>query len=458
MTLTYTRDLEHNYMTMIPAECEGDRYTLNMLKAHAVPHLLQTEVREINGILHLYYRTDGMLSLTNRCLAKRLTGREVERLLETLADAGEALVEYLLDAEVLYLTPETVFLDASGQFWFTGVPGAGADGCLADFLQALSVLIDDEEKEAQQEIHALLSCADSGHFRLRDLIRRRQGSRRHAASDREEALPSEKRDVPGVRRVPSAPPPPARRREAREEEYEEVERAAEYPAADQQPVRPGVITILFAAVLLADIYVRREYVLTRTGNLLSIVILALSLLGAIGSLFLGGEDRPRRKRRTAKRGRGRGARTRTQTARPKKRRVREEVPAYLEALSEAAEDAREAADEDEDAYTTLLVRESASRSAKLYSRGGAQNCHIALDRLPITLGKRSGGADFVLTDASVSRLHAHIARDEEERLYVRDLNSTNGTFLNGVRLQPNESAPLRVGDEVCFGNAVFDYV
>jgi anti-anti-sigma regulatory factor len=47
---------------------------------------------------------------------------------------------------------------------------------------------------------------------------------------------------------------------------------------------------------------------------------------------------------------------------------------------------------------------------------------------------RSRGADLVLVDTTVSGQHAKIAR-ESGQLYLRDLASTNGSFINGERIQ-----------------------
>lgn len=77
-----------------------------------------------------------------------------------------------------------------------------------------------------------------------------------------------------------------------------------------------------------------------------------------------------------------------------------------------------------------------------------------LDRPVLTLGKKSGEVDLVLEDASVSRLHARIS-NEEGRCYLEDLNSTNGTFQNGVRMRPYEKKKLEEGDEIKCGKVVF---
>jgi hypothetical protein len=55
--------------------------------------------------------------------------------------------------------------------------------------------------------------------------------------------------------------------------------------------------------------------------------------------------------------------------------------------------------------------------------------------------------DVVLDDASVSRHHAEITR-EDGRLEVRDLGSTNGTWVNAGRV---ELAAVEPGDQLAFG-------
>lgn len=65
----------------------------------------------------------------------------------------------------------------------------------------------------------------------------------------------------------------------------------------------------------------------------------------------------------------------------------------------------------------------------------------------LTIG-RVPPADIVLADSEVSRAHCKVALRGEE-LVVTDLNSTNGTFLDGKRLTAPRSAP--VGAVLRFG-------
>ncbi len=64
-----------------------------------------------------------------------------------------------------------------------------------------------------------------------------------------------------------------------------------------------------------------------------------------------------------------------------------------------------------------------------------------------TLG-RSTGADFIVDAALVSRVHCQLTVLPDGALELRDLDSTNGTYVNGQRV---EHARLSSGDRVQMG-------
>lgn len=61
---------------------------------------------------------------------------------------------------------------------------------------------------------------------------------------------------------------------------------------------------------------------------------------------------------------------------------------------------------------------------------------------------RSTGADFILDAALVSRVHCRLTALEAGELEVRDLDSTNGTFVNDERI---DTAHLEPGDRLRIG-------
>ena len=73
---------------------------------------------------------------------------------------------------------------------------------------------------------------------------------------------------------------------------------------------------------------------------------------------------------------------------------------------------------------------------RLYGRD--RGSRIDLRTLPLTVGKAQAYSDVVLADPSVSRVHARIYKGEGGCIEIRDLDSTNGTYVNGEKLDPNE--------------------
>ena len=65
----------------------------------------------------------------------------------------------------------------------------------------------------------------------------------------------------------------------------------------------------------------------------------------------------------------------------------------------------------------------------------------------VTVG-RHDASDVFLDDVSVSRHHCLFTRTASGRFTVRDLNSLNGTYVNGTRV---DETALHSGDEVQIG-------
>jgi hypothetical protein len=66
----------------------------------------------------------------------------------------------------------------------------------------------------------------------------------------------------------------------------------------------------------------------------------------------------------------------------------------------------------------------------------------------VTIGRLRGGADIEIDDPKVSRLHCAI-EVKNDSVLLRDLRSTNGTFLGEKRVlaaRLNETAEFRIGE------------
>src|SRR5262249_20286545 len=74
-----------------------------------------------------------------------------------------------------------------------------------------------------------------------------------------------------------------------------------------------------------------------------------------------------------------------------------------------------------------------------------------VSKVPFRIGRASEN-DLCLVNPTVSSRHAELFLVEND-LFVKDLNSTNGTFVNGVRVRSAEG--LRGGDRLQLGTEKF---
>jgi hypothetical protein len=72
-----------------------------------------------------------------------------------------------------------------------------------------------------------------------------------------------------------------------------------------------------------------------------------------------------------------------------------------------------------------------------------------------TIG-RNREAAFPLQDPMLSRRHAVILHVQNEGFYLVDLNSMNGTFVNGTKVQHRHL--LKDGDRISLGNVAFTFL
>ena len=82
---------------------------------------------------------------------------------------------------------------------------------------------------------------------------------------------------------------------------------------------------------------------------------------------------------------------------------------------------------------------------------------IHLDQDHLILGKSRSQADIVLPGDTVSRKHARIER-RMDGYYVTDLFSTNGTFLDGHRLESGQAAALKNGAQLTIASLPYRFV
>ena len=95
------------------------------------------------------------------------------------------------------------------------------------------------------------------------------------------------------------------------------------------------------------------------------------------------------------------------------------------------------------------------RAALVIRTGGFEGTRYEIAGEETLIG-RNPTTDITLLDESISREHAIVAWDAESGAYtIEDLQSTNGTRVNGKRVR---SATLADGDEIQVGHTRFRFV
>ncbi len=86
---------------------------------------------------------------------------------------------------------------------------------------------------------------------------------------------------------------------------------------------------------------------------------------------------------------------------------------------------------------------SAEREEKVY-----------LTKFPFYVGSMPDYMDYVIERDTVSRFHAKLIK-QDEQVYLMDLNSTNGTRINGRELNVRDRVLLSEGDRIMFADAEY---
>lgn len=116
----------------------------------------------------------------------------------------------------------------------------------------------------------------------------------------------------------------------------------------------------------------------------------------------------------------------------------------------------EYADTSELAGATVLLNREYEQEHFLDGNVNGEEVRVPLKHFPLTLGKLAAFSDFVIQDNTVSKMHARLEQ-RNGKIYISDLNSTNGTIRNGDMLAINEEVALEPGDKIMLGRVCFTY-
>jgi len=91
--------------------------------------------------------------------------------------------------------------------------------------------------------------------------------------------------------------------------------------------------------------------------------------------------------------------------------------------------------------TTLAI------SCRLLAQDSLSNEEeIIIQETPFIIGSYESKCNYVLCNKLISRMHIRITKEKSGEYFVEDLNSTNGTSINGDKIEPNQKVQIKDGD------------
>lgn len=416
---------------------QKDSLILHMLTENTIPGLVPCELRHMDGDTYLYYKITGLHSLSDLYDGRVMPSDKMAELIRQLWAVSRDLGDYFVPSACLGLSPQEIFYDTEEQkYLFLIFPGRKEEG-LEGFLNYLITVVDHSDEAFSDRIYELREKGDRGFLLLEeavtDLDLEANGVFVSSEEEKDDCLLSD----------PLYP---------ETEETDVFSDAVTDPVADKKGKRSGKnpkkirkewkTSGLWKRILPVILCLLLAYALGTYLKMHPLAILSLELLILAAFLL-----RTLILRRTSSKERENLSETEGREEEP----VEEEDTEVL--WRPVANEAKE------EAGLSTLYMETVEKAAVLFGQGTFRNWMIPLEEDSLTIGKDAGLADVVIPDPTVSRVHARIVRENgpEYTYKLKDLTSTNGTFVDSKRMEPQEEREIGPGSRVAFGKATFEF-
>ena len=421
----YYKDYRHNYLIVKDNGCLSENvYQRKMMTENKINGLLQSSEKHINGELLLYFEITSKQSLQSFFGGRSIGMEFLKKFFVQLKMVNDTLQKYLLDGSCIVLLPEYVFLDVGTEdMYFLYYPDP-EEGSLSEIMNFFMTGIDNEDMEAVETVYRIADLIQKEQFVLDEVLEWFQDDGADRANKsvlytdclKEENLWEKETSQTGNEKDEW----PSESRYQKEEQEKSKKVTKLIPLMVFLVVGAGVLIYVMCFYQLS--YLEKIYLTAGWG------IIALLLIGAAVWYFVPEILKRQKEKESGEVGRD-----------------------YRFVPTNETDRSSEA-----DMGNTVFIPWTENCENKLYGADRKNKYHIDLGKLPLTVGKLAGMVDMIIDEQSISRMHARFSR-VGNRIYITDLNSTNGTFRNGMRLEPNASELIEPGDEIRLGKLKFIY-
>jgi pSer/pThr/pTyr-binding forkhead associated (FHA) protein len=81
---------------------------------------------------------------------------------------------------------------------------------------------------------------------------------------------------------------------------------------------------------------------------------------------------------------------------------------------------------------------------------------VVIRQWPFRIGRMAEQVDFYIKNPAIGRIHVELTKGSDGYC-ITDMNTRNGTYINGVRIEPNREQPINDGDRFMLANEEFQF-
>ena len=457
MRAEYKRDMNHNYLILYGEdEINTDSYQVRMLVGNVIPSLLKCRIQGMDGRFLVYFDITSKQALSVLYEEKKMGVEDLRLIFGGFVKAMEDAAEYLMNPGQFIISPEYIYTDIEKQeIYFCMMPGYEKD--IKEQFQFLTEYIlpkiDHQDQDAVILGYGVYKRAmeDSFHLEhIKEELYKTQGQQGTTTTKAEQMkTESEQRQESEDFNLEE---------EGfweNEEINQEFVRDGEKSKRLSLPQKTGVIVL--AAILLcgiAAITLMGYLPYLETGTILGIIIVLVACVMLFvyvskikkkpGALRQGREE----ERDNPKGITGKVPTDQTDQSQNTIKSVVKSTNKPVVKSSQLHADYGE---------TVVLSAGAVSGPASLVSKEPGELATIYINEDLTVIGKLETACDAVISLPTVSRIHAKIKK-KEDAYYLTDMNSRNGTAVNGRLLLPDEEYQLEPEDEVDFAQARYIFL
>ena len=478
MRAEYKRDMNHNYLILYGEdEINTDAYQVRMLVGNVIPSVLKCRIQGMDGRFLIYFDITSKQALNILYEERKMKIEDLNLIFGGFVQVMEDAAEYLINPGQFLLSPEYMYADVEKKkIYFCMMPGYEKDIKNQFQLLAEYILpkIDHEDSQAVLLGYGVYKRTMEDCFHLEHIkeeLYKVQGQKDREKEAEKDIWKSgeENQDVLNIH--------------IQEDYLEDDESGMEFVREGEAPKKRGLLykagMIGVAAVLLCliTVAVLSGYLpYMETGTVLGIIIVLATGVMLVTYIIKKKKNPgiyPRknireRENETLRKKTKTNTEIKTNTADYDKsgsewfgrdslemseiNKVKQQIPTEEKREKRLYEQSHPDYGE-----TVVLSAGAVSGPASLVNKEPGELATIYLNEDLTVIGKLENACDAVIDLPTVSRIHAKI-RKREEAYYLTDMNSRNGTSVNGRLLRPEEEYQLEPEDEIDFAQARYIFL